>query len=150
MIIQGALEFVWGLAYVGLGVAVPMFLANQPAGANIPEEQLEMVQMIQGLVLGGAGVLSVLTGALRVAAGWRGLYFRSRGLAMFSHFFGLLNVVTCYCLPTSIGLCIWGCMVHLKPEVKNAFKLGADGWSAAEIESGNIDSGDTPKKHGPI
>jgi len=87
------------------------------------------------LIYGTSGLVGIIAGLLRVIAGIRGLSFRGYVLGIVSHFFGMLNLGTCYCLPTALGLCIWGCIVYFNPEVKYAFKLGADGQKASDIEA---------------
>ena len=137
MIILGVMEILMGLFWIGLAIFVPMFVVNQQGrGPQIPAGQQEMIQTVIGLSYGGIGLVVSLVGAFRIYCGWRGLHFRSRRAGLISHFVGMLSFLTCYCLPTSIGICVWGCIVYFKPEVKNAFRLGEDGHSAAEIEAG--------------
>ena len=135
MIIHGALEMLAALYCVASAFMSSMFV-NPPGGPQIPAAQQQFIENIAFFSLAIAGAVVGISGIMRVTAGWSGLYFRNRRLGVISHFFGLLNILTCYCLPTSIGLCVWGSMVYFKPEVKNAFLLGEEGYDAADIESG--------------
>jgi len=133
MMIQGVLEIIAGLFFAAMVFIVPGIITNNPNGPQIPEEQ---ARLMFGLIYGSVGAVATCVGILRCYAGWQGFNFRRHGLGFASHFLGLLSMVTCYCLPTALGLCVWGCIVYTKPEVKNAFRLGAEGWTAAEIEAG--------------
>ena len=143
MIIQGALEILVGIGYIVMAFAMPAMILNQqgvvgPAGGPpgpVQAEQLEFVKMILWLTCGGGGGIAISAGILRVVAGVRGLFFRSHSLGIVSHIFGMLNLMTCYCIPTSFGLCIWGCIVYFNFDVKQAFKLGKSGHTTAEIEA---------------
>ncbi len=143
MIIQGSLEILVGIGYIVMAFAMPAMIFNQqamagPAGGPpgpIQAEQLEMVKMVLWITYGGGGGIAITAGILRVVAGIRGLFYRNHTLGIVSHFFGMLNLMTCYCIPTSFGLCIWGCIVYFNFDVKQAFKLGKSGHTTAEIEA---------------
>ena len=139
MIIQGALEILVGLGYIAMAFVVPAMM-NQPGfgGPNAGPQQAEELAMVRNILwmtYGLGGGVAILAGLLRIPAGIRGLYFRGYRLGLVSHFAGMLNLMTCYCIPTSFGLCIWGCIVYFNFDVKQAFKLGAQGHSSADIEA---------------
>jgi hypothetical protein len=50
-------------------------------------------------------------------------------------FFNILPMLTCYCLPTSLGLMIYGLIVMFQPDVAQAFALADDGMPAEEIRA---------------
>ncbi|QEG23756.1 hypothetical protein [Mariniblastus fucicola] len=145
MIIQGSLEILLGIGYIAMGFVMPNMIMNQQGGGGpaIPAEQQQMMQMMFGLIYGVGGGVAIVAGIVRIFAGVRGLYLKSYALGITSHFLGMLNVVTCYCIPTSLGLCIWGNIVYFNPEVKHAFKLVADGHDPADVEA-RMASGNYP------
>lgn len=129
MIIQGTLETLMGTGFILMGIVVPAMIQMNQRGP-------QQVQTILILVYSVMGLIALVVGVLRIVAGIRGLYFRGYVLGITTHFLGMLNFATLYCLPTSLALCIWGCMVHFNPEVKYAFRMGAEGQDANEIEAG--------------
>lgn len=135
MIIQGVLEILMGGIYTAMIFVMPAIMNQQGAagGPQIPGQQQQTVQLIVGLVYGIGGGIALIAGLLRIVSGIRGLSYRGYSMGVASHFFGMLNIITCYCVPTSLGLCIWGCIVYFNPEVKYAFKMGAEGQDAAKI-----------------
>lgn len=136
MIVQGVLEILMGGFYVAMSFFMPaMMMAGQPPGQMTAQQQemMQTMQMTFGLIYGIGGGAAILGGILRITAGIRGLYFRNRILGIIANFAGLLSVVTCYCLPTSIGLSVWGAIVHFNSPVKRAFALGDQGMKPSEI-----------------
>jgi hypothetical protein len=67
--------------------------------------------------------------------GIRMLKFRGRTLGIVALSSGLLSIAGCYCLPTAIGLFIYGLIVLLNEPVKRAFAMGEQGRSASEIQN---------------
>lgn len=138
MTIQGVLEVLVGIGFAAMALVMPAVMLNQPGPGGAPAiqpEQQEFIRMIFWLTYGGGGLLTVIAGVVRIVAGVRGLYFRGYALGTTSHFLGLLSLMSCYCLPTAIGLCIWGSIVYFNSEVKQAFQLGAQGHDPEEIEA---------------
>ena len=45
------------------------------------------------------------------------------------------SIAGCYCLPTAIGLFVYGLIVLLNEPVKRAFAMGEQGRTAAEIQN---------------
>ena len=138
MSIQGVLEILTGLLFTGLGFVVPAIIMSQqagPGGNPLPPGQQQAFQTMFSAIYGVMGGLVLIAGVLRVIAGWRGLYFRSYAFCIITLFVGLIDLTSFYCLPTSLGLCVWGCIVLFKPEVKQAFALGAQGQTPKEVEA---------------
>lgn len=138
MMAQGVLEVLVGIGYAAMGFVMPAMMFNQVGqggGPAIPPEQQQMMQLVFWLVYGGGGLATLIAGVVRIVAGIRGLSMRGYALGVTSHFLGLLSLLSCYCLPTSMALCVWGSIVYFNAEVKQAFKLVADGHEPAEVEA---------------
>lgn len=134
-IVQGTLEIIMGGIYVAVAFLFPAMLnAQGQAGAQMPAEQATMMFMVMTIVYGGGGGLAILAGGLRILAGIRNLQLKGRVLGVIAFFVGLLNLLTCYCIFTAAGLCIWGCIIYFNPGVVQAFQLRRQGLSVAEIE----------------
>lgn len=130
MIIQGVLEILLGIMYGGLGFVA--FAQPVAVGVQVSMQE-QIIGMLVYIILGS---IAFVAGVLRIAAGIRGFNFRGYKLGVASHFFGMFNLLTCVCIPTSLALCIWGCIVYFSSEVKYAFQMGAEGHDAREIEAG--------------
>ena len=140
-IVQGALEIILGGFYVAMAFLFPVIINNQgQAGAQMPAEEETMMLMIMGIVYGAGGGLSILAGGLRILAGIRNLQLKGRVLGIISFFVGLLNLLTCYCIFTAVGLCVWGCIIYFNPGVAQAFRLRQQGLSVAEIQQQSLQS----------
>ena len=86
-------------------------------------------------VYGSMGLAFFVTGVLGIWAGIRMIKFRGRKLGFVALSVGLLSFFGCYCLPTAIGLFIYGLIVLLNPSVKRAFEMGEEGYTANEIQN---------------
>ena len=125
-IVQGALEIVMGGFYVAMGFLFQFFEPTQGAGGGqMPVADQEQMMIVMTGVYAGIGGLAIVVGGLRIIAGVQNLRLRGRVFAIVMFFVGLANVVTCYCLPTAIGLCVWGCIVYFNPGVVQAFNSGS-------------------------
>ena len=87
-----------------------------------PSDQTVLTVMSVCYVIGGLFLLAV--GVLNIWAGVRCLNFRSRTLVLVALFGNILPVFTGYCLPTSLGMLVFGLIVLFNSEVTEAFELG--------------------------
>jgi len=140
IIVQGSLVTLFGLGLTAMAVVMPAILKAQggmprqvgmPAGPPMPGG----VELILLAVYGGMGVVSLAIGAMGVWAGIRMLKFRGRTLGFVALSSGLLTIAGCYCLPTAIGLFIYGLIVLLNESVRQAFEMGEQGYTANEIQN---------------
>ncbi len=121
-IVQGALEIVLGGIYIAMGFLFQVIEPTQGAGGGqMPADQQEWMMTVMTGVYAGMGGLAIVIGGLRIIAGVQNLRLRGRVFAIIMFFAGLANVMTCYCLPTAIGLCVWGCIIYFNPGVVQAF-----------------------------
>ncbi len=133
MIIQGVLELLLGIVYMGLIVFVPMLMRDMPAGQGMPPPAtFESILMITYGVMGGDGLIA---GVLHVVAGIYGLRYRRRMLGIVALAAGMLGASTIYCAPTAIGLAIYGLITYCNPAVVAAFALGDAGVPPAGVRA---------------
>ena len=136
-IVQGSLEVVYGIFYIAMGTFFLIGGPNMgPGQGQMPAMEQEFIMTMMMVVYGVIGGLAILSGGFRIFAGVQYLRLRGRLLGIISFFAGLSNLLTCYCLPTAIGLCVWGCIIYFNPGVVQAFNLRKQGLSVAQIQQG--------------
>ena len=136
MIVQGALELLAGIGLVVMAVAMPqMMMADGMRGMQAPPQgpPPEQFFWIITLMYGGMGLAGLIAGILHLVAGLRNYRFRGRTFGIVAAGGGLMAVATCYCLPTAIGVAVYGLVVLLNTEVSEAFALGEAGYPASDI-----------------
>src|SRR4051812_43953208 len=106
MLIQGSLTLLMGLTATAAGPI--MYIASQSPQTNPSDQTVLMVMSICYLV---GGLLLLGVGAVNVWGGVRCLHFRSRTFVIVALFGNLLPVFTGYCLPTSLGMLVFGLIV---------------------------------------
>ena len=132
MIVNGSLQTLMGIFYAIMGPLMFSLFTRQ-GGPPVPAqaEQVFTVFSIIYVVLGSAAAVA---GIMNIAGGIAALKYRSRGLVITALFFNLGAFGTCYCIPTSLGLMIWGLIVMFQGDVTHAFTLGASGYTVDEIK----------------
>lgn len=132
MIIQGVLESLTGLVLAAMGPLMFSVLSNVQPQPGVQPPPKEMAGVLSGVYLVmGIGILAL--GVLRIVAGVRNLKYRGRILGIVAMSAGLLTSFTCWCLPTSLGILIYGLIVYLNSDVVRAFEMGDRGLSADQI-----------------
>lgn len=137
MIVNGSLQLLMGILYAVLGPVMFSFFSDfnrqvaAPPGQAAQMQQFVTVFSIVYVVL---GAIVALAGVLNIAGGISAVRFRSRAFVITALFFNIAPLITCYCLPTSLGLMIWGLIVMFQSDVAHAFTLGASGYTADEIK----------------
>lgn len=130
MIIQGGMETLMSIFLVCLALFMGIALSDlqqsepMPNGEELPAA---MAGWLLGAIYGTMAVVLALASALHVWAGFRIYQFRSRGLGISALVAGLLSAASCYCLPTAVGLAIYGMIVLLNGPVVEAFQMRTDG-----------------------
>lgn len=130
MIVQGGLATVMGLLYAIAGPSLMAFVISQEKNVRAADKQALTVVTVYYLT---SGLLAIVAGALNIFGGIRGLKFRSRTFLIVSLFANVLALATCYCIPTSIGVMIYGLIVIFNADVAKAFELGDQGVPPEEI-----------------
>jgi|LakMenEpi03Aug12_release.lakeMendotaPanAssembly.Ray.scaffolds.fasta_scaffold130046_1 hypothetical protein len=136
MIVQGSLELLMALIFLGLTFAVPFMFPDGGAAAELragpPPGMIRTIMMAVYGVMGAGGLVG---GVLHVTAGVFGLRFRRRVLGVVALTVGIASITTVYCAPTAIGLAIYGLITYLNPAVVAAFGLGDAGVPAADVRA---------------
>ena len=116
-----------------MGFAMREGLMDNPQfqQGNGPPPEVMINMMSWGY--GGVGVVVGIIGVLSILAGYRNWKFKGRTLGIVSLVAGLGTILSCYCLPTSLALCIYGLIVYLNGPVAAAFRMGEEGYSGDEI-----------------
>lgn len=136
MIVNGSLCVLYGILLIFMGPFMSSMFNIQGAPPQAQPQVQQMQQMVQviSVVYIVLGAASALAGIMNIAGGIAALRFRSRGFVITALFFNAAAFGTCYCLPTSLGLMIWGLIVMFQRDVAHAFSLGASGYNADEIK----------------
>jgi hypothetical protein len=141
MIVNGALVSLMGLLYICLGPAMFALMKLGPAGTGpggrpnpAGPSTAEATFLSAFYVVIGLPVLAA--GILNIVAGIRSLKYRGRILALVALFSNLAPLFTCYCLPTSLGVMIYGLIVFFQSDVADAFARVADGLPPERIKYG--------------
>ena len=140
MIVQGVLNSLMGLFSGGLGLFMGIILREtmreNPDFQQGEGPSPEFMSNLMGGFYGGAGLALLAIGIVHIFAGYRNFQFQGRTLGIVSLASGILTVLTvvgCYCLPTSIALCVYGLVVYLNNSSTNAFRMGLQGYTADAI-----------------
>jgi len=130
--VQGVLELLYGAMMASVGVFMPALMAN--AAKNDPNfnrnpagPSPEFFENFAFWMYMGFGIASAVVGLLRIVAAIQNYRLRGRILGIVAMVVGVVNVIACYCVPTAIGLLIYGLIVYLSPEVIAAFRMRDEG-----------------------
>ena len=140
MVVQGTLDLVMGLGLIAAGLFVSFGMRQAIAAdpefqQGEPPPQAMFAMLTWGYI--AIGSVASLIGAVNVYAGFRNWKFRDRKLGIVAMFLGLGTVLTCYCVPTSAALLVYGLIVYLDPAVIRAFRMRSEGFSPYEIQAGH-------------
>jgi hypothetical protein len=135
MIVQGALETIMGAFFAIMGplmFGLTKWTSTLPGGSPPPPDFNLSAGLISGIYLAlGLPVLAV--GIFRIIAGIRNLKYRGRVMGIVALALGAVSFMTCYCMPTSIALLVYGLITYLDEQSKRAFALGEQGQAPEAI-----------------
>jgi hypothetical protein len=133
MIVQGALELGMAILLGVLAVVVPQ-VAMQ-AAASHPQDSLppETFLQIMTFTYGGMAAATGVAALLHIIAGVRNYRFRGKVFGIVAMACGVLSALSCYCLPTAVGLGVYGLIVYLNEGTAEAFRVGESGVAARQI-----------------
>lgn len=122
MIVHGTLVSLMGAVYVkdGLAICVSFWAPNAGLFAPSGRAAFDLIDILFP-IYGVIGLPVLAAGILNIVAGIRCLRLRGRTLAFVALFSNVVSMFTCYCLPTSVGLMIYGLIVLFHSEVAYAF-----------------------------
>jgi hypothetical protein len=136
MIVNGSLVSLMGLFYAFMGPAMFALLRMAPPGPPGTPAPGTAELTILPLIYVAIGLPVLAAGVLNIVAGIRSLKFRGRTFALVALFANLVPVFTCYCIPTSLGLMIYGLIVFFQADVAHAFERVAVGESPERFKHG--------------
>ncbi len=134
MIVQGSLDVTMSI-FVGIYAwLMPEILreaaTNNPGGRPMPPE----TELVISMVGSGLAVAVLAVGLANIFGGIWAIQFRHRGRILIALWSGMATLLTCYCLPTSAMLLVYGMIVLLSQSTALAFDLRRRGHDVAEIQ----------------
>ena len=133
--VQGGLELLMGLYYIGMAFFFPAMMMMDPDINNNPNEPPEQFFWIFIIIFGLLGGGVFVSAILRIVAAFKNWNYRGRILGIISFGAGMVTVITCYCAPTAVGMLIYGLIVYLNPSVAHAFEMGESGEPPETIQA---------------
>jgi MFS family permease len=139
MIVNGVLCILYGFVLMAMGPFMQSVFAMQ--GAQAPPQQQAQIQQMQQMmkifvwVYAALGIANAAGGIVNIAAGIPAMRYRRRTFVIVGLLANVATFASCYCLPTSLGLMIWGLIVMFQKETAEAFRMGDAGRSVDEIKS---------------
>ena len=130
MIVNGSLATLLGTLIAIMGPV--MFSLFSQQAAPMPQEAQQFMTVVSVFYVIYGSVIAI-AGIMNIAGGISALRVRSRNFVITALFFNI-GALCSYCLPTSLGLMIWGLIVMFQSDVAHAFTLGASGYTADEIK----------------
>jgi hypothetical protein len=132
MIVQASMELLYGLLLFGIVIMFAVMMNDpqfQQGMQQNPGPGMELFLYIYG----GLGGVMFFVGSIRLVAGIMNFNFRGRTFGIIANFAGLLTVCGFYCLPTAIGLTVYGCIIYFQRSVLEAFEMRSMGSSVDEV-----------------
>ena len=133
MVIQGVLELLFGMYLMFLFFVLPGFM-GAPSGTSNPAQQQQMIDIIT-YYMGIGGPVLMLLGIARIAAGILGIQYRARVFGIVINCIGLLSIISFYCLPTALVVCIYTCIIYFNRATVQAFAMKANGSKIGQIHA---------------
>lgn len=134
MIVQGVLSLVMGLVLAGVAAIIPTMIAadlkRQGAQGGPPAE---MMQTFMLAFYGTMAACGILAGLLQIFAGFQNLWLKGYVMGLIGLGAGVLSMGTCYCLPTALGLLIYGLIIYCHETTRLAFQLASQGQTYDQI-----------------
>jgi hypothetical protein len=136
MIVNGSLVSLMGLFYALMGPTMFALMRLAPPGPPGGPGPGTTETTILSLIYPAIGLPVLTAGVLNIVAGVRSLKFRGRVFALVALFANLVPVFTCYCMPTCVGLMIYGLIVFFQSDVARAFERVAAGVPPERLKHG--------------
>lgn len=133
MLIQGGLETLTAVMYGVLAVVLPQLMATLEVERQSNSPSPNQMFWSMAAMYGGQGTVALIAAILHITAGVQNCRFRGRTLGIIALIGGMMSAATCYCLPTTVALGIYGLIVYLNREATEGFKLGTSGQTTDQI-----------------
>jgi hypothetical protein len=130
--IQGVLEVVFGLMLGCVGGAFPLMSSlMESSGERVPYDDTFITfgfvfYLAMAVVHLSVGILHLYAAALTYR-------FRGRKWGIAALITGLLTAIMLFCLPTALGLAVYGLVVYVNEAVIRAFEMGQRGEPPTDI-----------------
>lgn len=126
MIVHGSMSLLAGLLFVGIAIMVPAVMAAE--GRRGPNgENFDQMKWFGFALYGSMGLCGLVPGGLQIYSGIQNFRLRGYTLAIVALGSGVLQMFTCYCIPTALGLLIYGLIIHLHGSTRLAYELAKQG-----------------------
>jgi hypothetical protein len=130
MCVQGVFELLGAGFTLLMGIVMAMMMSGSTEMSQAPGAPTPFLFLG---IYGVMGLALLVTGGLHLFAGIRNYQLQGRTLGIVALAAGMLDLAFCYCLPTSIGLLVYGLIVYLNPQVTAAFSMRESGAPAADV-----------------
>ncbi len=130
LIVQGGLEAIMGILLCIMGPVMMTVMQSAPppsGGGSAPPPELF------GAIYIGMGVISLIASIIKIIAGVRNVSFKSRTLGFIGLGSCLLSIASCYCMPTALGVGIYGLIVYVNERAAEAFRLAETGMPTDQV-----------------
>lgn len=130
LMVQGGLEAAMGMFLCVMGPVMFGIMSSAPppsSGGPAPPAAL-----FGGIYL-VMGIPTLIAGVLKIVAGVRNVKYRGKTLGFIALGSGILSAASCYCIPTALGVAIYGLIVYLNQNSARAFELGETGMPSDQI-----------------
>jgi hypothetical protein len=129
LMVEGGLESLMGIFLTVMGPVMMTILKDAPttsSGSPPPPALFGAIYIVMGVATLHAGII-------KVVAGIRNVSFKSRMLGFIGLGSCLLSFASCYCIPTALGVGIYGLIVYINEKSAQAFQMGDSGMPADQI-----------------
>jgi hypothetical protein len=131
LLINGSLLLVMGVVLVFVAIFVPAMIEADMRRGN--QAQPANFSIILKTTYGVMSACGLIAGGLQVYAGFRNLWLKNYTLGIVALSTGVLSFGTCYCVPTSLVLLVYGLIIYLHPTTKFAFEAAKQGRTHREL-----------------
>jgi hypothetical protein len=108
MIVQGAFELGMAVLLSVFAVIMPQMMAEATTMRSQDSLPPDMFFRVMTFTYGGMAVATFVAALLHVIASVRNFRFRGKVFGIVAMACGVLSALSCYCLPTAVGLGVYG------------------------------------------
>jgi len=127
MMVEGGLETLMSILLIVMGPVMMSVMKSAPSHSGDPPPEL-----FGGIYI-GMGVILLISAVLKIVAGIRNISLKGRVLGFVGLASSLLSLFSCYCIPTALGVSIYGLIVYLNQKSGQAFQMAESGMPAEQV-----------------